>query len=628
MKFVYNHLLKYAFYFIIYCLLDSFKLPYVILITIFEYISYRNKYCLCLLLFLLVQPTTLTSFIGNQGQVIDINTNLITIKNEYGQKLNIYFQDINVNYDDLVYFEGELTLTENQPHTYGFDYAKYYHSIGIQEIVYATSLNIIQEGNSLRHLFYEKIQSIESEVIKSYYLKFFYQQKQDQLNTFLVQTGSYYQGLILVIGTLLAYFMRQRPIQLIQLSVLISFILIFGYSYTLFRLIIFLLSNLLVKDKNQRCAIIIFILLIHSPLSIYSISFIFPVAYRLINLFTHHHKGLYGYLLSMVIQSLYFFQINFVTVLFYRYLIRFCGLIFLWMMISFPFVNYFEFSYLIFDQIFNFLSLSSLTLYGKIDYFSLFILIYLLYKKIPVSYVLLLLLAILYFHLNAPFYQIIMVNVGQGDCTLLIAPYHQEVIMIDTGKESEYDAVKTMLMAKGIRKIDSLIISHHDSDHDGNMETIINEFNVTKVVDTHQNVDFHEYTLYSLSESIYESINDNSLVHFLSIDNFNILFTGDISQVVEIDLIRKYDLDIDLLKVAHHGSQTSSNIHFLESITPRFSSISAGDTYGHPHDVTIEALNTVNSTLLISKEIGDVNFYFLKFAIFMKNSLGEFGIII
>ena len=100
--------------------------------------------------------------------------------------------------------------------------------------------------------------------------------------------------------------------------------------------------------------------------------------------------------------------------------------------------------------------------------------------------------------------------------------------------------------------------------------------------------------LYFLNNKDYGNENDNSSVIYTELNNHKFLFMGDAGVEVEEDLIKKYNLpDIDVLKVGHHGSRTSSSKSFINEINPKYSIISVGknNRYGHPNDSVLNNLN-------------------------------------
>ena len=102
--------------------------------------------------------------------------------------------------------------------------------------------------------------------------------------------------------------------------------------------------------------------------------------------------------------------------------------------------------------------------------------------------------------------------------------------------------------------------------------------------------------LYFLNNKLYDNENDNSNVIYTELNNYKFLFMGDAGVEVEEDLIEKYNLrNIDVLKVGHHGSKTSSGKEFINEINPKYSIISVGknNRYGHPNK---EVLNNLSDS--------------------------------
>ena len=121
------------------------------------------------------------------------------------------------------------------------------------------------------------------------------------------------------------------------------------------------------------------------------------------------------------------------------------------------------------------------------------------------------------------------------------------------------------------------------------------------------NIDYNK--LYFLNNKDYGNENDNSSVIYTELNNHKFLFMGDAGVEVEEDLIEKYNLqDIDVLKVGHHGSKTSSSEEFIDNITPKYSIISVGknNRYGHPNKETLD--NLVNSKIYRTDLDGSIMF--------------------
>nr|WP_093060791.1 DNA internalization-related competence protein ComEC/Rec2 [Psychrobacillus sp. OK028] len=252
--------------------------------------------------------------------------------------------------------------------------------------------------------------------------------------------------------------------------------------------------------------------------------------------------------------------------------------------------------------------------------------------------------------------KITFVNVGQGDCILIEMPFRKQVIMIDTGGLLRFDqeswkqanepfeigrqVVLPFLKGKGINTIDTLVITHADADHMEGAEEVlrgvrVKEIHITpgsaekevmedlwaeiekqhipvyekKAGDTILSDYFHFQYLYPMDE-IYEGNND-SLVLSMTNNDFHGLFIGDLEEPGELDLINHYSQaiqHIDLLKIGHHGSKTSSNEQFLRLVQPRVAIIQAGfeNRYGHPHPDVVERLENLGIPYLQTGTDGTV----------------------
>ena len=193
------------------------------------------------------------------------------------------------------------------------------------------------------------------------------------------------------------------------------------------------------------------------------------------------------------------------------------------------------------------------------------------------------------------------INVGQGDCALI---HHQNLdILIDTGglknKDVACDILIPYFQKKGIKNIDMVFLSHDDFDHVGAYDSLEKNFTIKNVLlgnhfDTIKvgSLEFKNYNTFSFDG--FE--NDNSSVIYFSFLKRSYLFTGDISSKIEHELC-KLDLPkIDILKLPHHGSNSSSSEEFLTKIKPRECVISCGEnnSYGHPSYNVLSRLNKLN----------------------------------
>lgn len=203
--------------------------------------------------------------------------------------------------------------------------------------------------------------------------------------------------------------------------------------------------------------------------------------------------------------------------------------------------------------------------------------------------------------------EVTMIDVGQGDCTFIRLPMNQGNILIDTGGNISYDlATSTIipyLRSIGIGHLDYVYISHDDFDHCGALDSLVEHFDVKHVIK-----DYEEYRcigsmeIYMLkSDHIYLDSNDQSLIMYIKLKSMNLLFMGDASYQVEEDLYRIYHhLDVDVLKVSHHGSQTATSSILFQMIEPQIAMIGVKENnlYHHPSLEVIDRLERKGVTIL------------------------------
>lgn len=267
--------------------------------------------------------------------------------------------------------------------------------------------------------------------------------------------------------------------------------------------------------------------------------------------------------------------------------------------------------------------------------------------------------------------EIHMVDVGQGDG--FVVTLKDQVIVIDCGPILHSGAMTKYLKKMGVKKIDVLILSHQHQDHFGGLDQIVSNFKVDKIyiteIETKTNMTpfevFHYYRCnstiatfnminhYSSVESFktkkgklktesvgemtitfigpvksYDDINNNSLVFKLEYKDVSVLFTGDIEKKSELDLVEEYgdDLKVDILKLPHHGSHTSSCEEFLAKTDPQIALISCAidNDFWHPHKQVAKRLKENGIVLYRTDEDGDIIIVTDGHEIYSKNNEGDY----
>ena len=236
---------------------------------------------------------------------------------------------------------------------------------------------------------------------------------------------------------------------------------------------------------------------------------------------------------------------------------------------------------------------------------------------------------------------VLVLDVGQADSILI--HHNNKNILIDTGGSingsklySANNFLISLFKSLGISKIDAIILSHGDYDHMGEAINLVNNFKVEKVIfncgefndlekelikvlekkkikyySCIKELNIDSSKLYFLQTKKYDNENDNSNVIYTELNGYKFLFMGDagVEKEKEKDILDKYNLsDIDVLKVGHHGSKTSSSTNFISSINPKYSLISVGknNRYGHPNKEVIN--NLKNTKIYRTDQDGSIMF--------------------
>ena len=244
------------------------------------------------------------------------------------------------------------------------------------------------------------------------------------------------------------------------------------------------------------------------------------------------------------------------------------------------------------------------------------------------------------------------IDVGQGDSTLITTESNKKILIDGGGSEfnSSFDVgEKTLLpylLKHHVSKLDYIIISHFDSDHVGGLFKILEklkekkkiiigkqfensenyqkfikitkEKNIKiKVVKAGDKIYLDKNTYINviwpdINNIVNENIvNNNSLVFKMVYKNFSILFTGDIEEIAERRILNLYSdkLKADILKVAHHGSKTSSIEEFIKAVSPRIALIGVGkdNNFGHPNEEVIQRLKNYNIKIYRTDFNGEID---------------------
>lgn len=235
-----------------------------------------------------------------------------------------------------------------------------------------------------------------------------------------------------------------------------------------------------------------------------------------------------------------------------------------------------------------------------------------------------------------------MLDIGQGDALFIESPSGVQ-ILVDGGPPKSVVKKLSKVMQFWDRSIDALIITNPDQDHIGGFDSVLKNYKVGQVFEPGTTSDSKTYEnlkneisnkgikrsylkkgmVLDLGGGVYLDVifpdrdvsefstNDGSLVARLVYGETSFLLTGDTTEKTEklmLDGNQVEELDSDVLKVAHHGSKSSSSFRFVEAVSPEYAIVSSGknNKYGHPHQEVLNRFEEFGIKLLRTDESGSI----------------------
>ncbi|WP_060680227.1 ComEC/Rec2 family competence protein [Virgibacillus halodenitrificans] len=229
------------------------------------------------------------------------------------------------------------------------------------------------------------------------------------------------------------------------------------------------------------------------------------------------------------------------------------------------------------------------------------------------------------------------IDVGQGDSILIQTPQNKN-ILIDGGPPDAGERIVSYLKKEGIKSIDLLVVTHPDVDHIGGLPHVMGQIPIKKIVDSgklHTTRTYGKYVRQIRKQEIPVQIakiddqlkvdselkiqilnafekmktnNQSSIVLKLTYNKMDFLLMSDVEIEQEKEFIKKHNLQAEILKVAHHGSNTSTSLGFLKEVSPQVAILtySKQNDYGHPVDRVIRNLTKVNSFIYSTAAFGNI----------------------
>lgn len=589
-----------------------------------------------------------------------VSSNYYLVSN-YVDHFYVYEKNNEVDEGDFLKLEGNLSRINFVTLESEFDFKNYLKTKGVEYQLYVKSKEVIFQNpinpKNIKQNFIDKYSEENQALLKSL---LFSQTDYDSdiikssnslnLISLISVSGIFINTFINLLFFLFGLKFNESKSRIFSFLILIPYFIINIFELTILRIFLLNLGKTInVGFFNKKysyldivCVVGIFILLLN-PYNAMSLSFILgfgmSLTYILLLNFsskkittTTCKKGLLLSLFLIPIQLNFNKSFNLLTFLYQIVLIPLMNCIFIFSLVSLylgynplldilliPIIQIFKgLVSLKFVLYHDSLSIEVLIIYYLLFYGFIYLLekeINLFNKKITSVFCLTVIIGLLPYK-NIYEKSINFINVGQGD-SILIRDRNTNVL-IDTGGLKYKDLATSSLInyfrKKEVYKLDAVIITHDDFDHNGALDSLITYFPVKEVLTNYKefpykigNLLFENFNIYNFSDS-----NDRSLVLMLNFYGNKFLFMGDASKDVEEIIMKDFNVDADYIKLGHHGSKTSTGEDFIRAVSPKEAIISCGlnNYYGHPNKEVLDILEKENVKIRRTDLEGTISYYF------------------
>ena len=606
--------------------------PFSFLFLIIVVLFHRHRFhqhtflflllCFCMLLRYTIQPACVYPK-GMIYQVKEIHQNYLVASNQETKVLLYGVKGVHI--DDVIEIAGDIQKIDSIRNAHQFNFQDWSNRRGYFYSVHVKKYHILSHGHSIRHQLFCYIETLPKKQCELY-KSIVFGIHAENINTLLVSCGLH----ISYIGYLVKKF-SQKWISRDWANVIrLGFIILVSYCTVLtpsmIRLICFGLVDCfcLSYNKQDRLGLAICFLILLVPFLVFDITFYIPVCLRFVNIFhTAKYKQSIMNRITLAVLQFQFFHSCDIWMLFlfpvlrqvygYLYLLTWLGLCTQADGICNLILKVME--------VLSWIQTIQLPLYSRVYpiWMCMFIPAFIRFlsqnkKSTTISFLFICCLFFVFPYLSF-FTTVTMLDVGQGDCTIISTPHKQKTYMIDImghkKKDIPNEIVIPYLRSEGIHCIDQLIITHHDFDHNGGLDQLCSSFLVKQVIDEKKSALNAEkdYLKFMLLNYQGEDENDNSIVTYLKFYQLSYLFMGDLGVKGEEEICLQYpNLSVDILKVGHHGSNTSSSKAFIHQLQPTLGLISCGrhNFYNHPNTSVLKTLKQEHCKPIITKESGSL----------------------
>lgn len=603
------------------------------LVLLYSHKGNRILYCILPLVLLISFPRTYAGLPQAQyGRVIETREKYAVIQNGR-EKILVYTS---------VMLEPDMTVRLHDPQYerltsssgfFAFDFAAYMKRRGVFYQTDESALETVSHSGSLRARIFRRIRDHFSPETAAFLNRILLNiSSSEYRESFLFMHGFPATGFLLLCESLFSMFLKEKTKKYLSFVLALSLGVISGMPFALLQHVLFRLMKLICKEKREQFCLAVICILILRPQEASSAAFVLPLLFRLSPLISDFDFWLRTALI-MLYQSFLYHRMNPAESFLFPHFMKISG--FCWLLallqLLFPALSFDAFWHSL-DRL---LFVQSLAINGSclgIGLIPFMILAAMILKHCRSR--IWLCAAALVFQIGGLFHpcaEITFINVGQGDSILIREPFNTMNMLVDTGKPEMKDRLYDMLEAKGIRTLETLLITHDDSDHSGNREDAAADFHARRIIDEHtESFSSGHILFHDLNRINNEDKNQSSIVLYFRMNSMHVMLTGDADSIAEEDIVSRYGrLKCDVLKLSHHGSATGSCDMFLDALQPRIGIVSSGayEIYHHPHPDTVRRLRKRHIPFIDTKDEGDITILCLPGFNLLVTSQGKIAII-
>lgn len=561
------------------------------------------------------------------------------------QRVVVYGAD-DVSFDDVMEVKGSYERIDTVHNIQSFSFSNWLARRDIYYQINAKEVKLLKEGTSLRHRLYTKINNQKDIKQKTWIRAMLFGIHEDDVSFFVTSSGMHISFVFMMIEKILLRYVTKGQARFLTILGIgmCGYVSVFSASLLrvlCFRIIAYVCDGWTQDDALGASMVLVLVLF---PYMVYELAFLLPVGFRLIHLFSTQRKKRWvtSFVVLIPIQFVFFHTCNPIQILWFKYIRIIYALLYVscWVLVVSPISFLFHLSMMLYRSMVNIeqigISLYFTPTFWWILLWVYYVIQYMTYQNHALRWLCLLLVYAPFSSYLNPFGEISVLDVGQGNCTFIVLPFHQGTMLIDVMgslyKNIPEDIIVPALKSRGIHSLDKVIITHQDYDHSGGLDALKKVIPIKEIIEHKQERTMLGPLTIALPLSDYEGIdeNENSIITYLEVFGVNVLFMGDAGYVSEQAFLSQYPkLKVDVLQVGHHGSKTSSSLAFLHSIQPRLALISAGrnNRYGHPHQETLDRIHQENIYPLMTSRSGEISIKFSKYFTFYRTADNEFGII-